>query len=75
MEVKIYIGFWTLKPKCTQYGLYEQATFKNAKVRAGHGWGRPRSGYIGQGLGTEARVFLVLPMPAALTRAMLVRGF
>jgi hypothetical protein len=32
MEVNIYIGFWTLKTKCTQYGLYGQATFKNARV-------------------------------------------
>ena len=33
MTVNIYIGFWTLKTKCTQYGLYGQATFKNASVR------------------------------------------
>ena len=26
-----YIGFWTLKVKCTQYGFFEQATFKNAR--------------------------------------------
>ena len=32
MEVNIYIGFWTLKMKCTQYGLYGQAAFKNARV-------------------------------------------
>jgi hypothetical protein len=37
MEVNMYIGFWTLKPKCTQYGLCGQATFKNAKVRPGSG--------------------------------------
>ena len=30
MEVNIYIGFWALKMKYTQYGLYEQTTFKNA---------------------------------------------
>ena len=29
MEMNIYIGFWTLKMKCTQYGLYGQAAFKN----------------------------------------------
>ena len=28
----IYIEFWTLKMKCTQYGLYGQKTFKNAKA-------------------------------------------
>ena len=53
MEVNIHIGFWTLKMKCTQYGLYEQAAFKNARVKLGscQGWGvrpsseiRPRSG-------------------------------
>ena len=33
MEVNIYIGFWILKTKCTQYGLYGQAAFKNARVR------------------------------------------
>ena len=32
MEVNIYIGFWTLKMKCTQYGLYEQATSKTARA-------------------------------------------
>ena len=29
---RIYIGYWTLKMKCTQYGLYEQETFKNARA-------------------------------------------
>jgi hypothetical protein len=32
MEVSIYIEFWTLEMKCTQYGLYGQATFKNASA-------------------------------------------
>jgi hypothetical protein len=32
MEVNIYIGIWTLKTKSTQYGLYGQVTFKNARV-------------------------------------------
>jgi hypothetical protein len=32
MEVNKYIGFWTLKMKCTQYELYGQMTFKNAKA-------------------------------------------
>jgi hypothetical protein len=32
MKVNIYIGFWTLKMKCTQYGLYGQAAFKNARA-------------------------------------------
>ena len=32
MEVKIYIGFWTLEMKCTQYEIYEEVTFKNARV-------------------------------------------
>jgi hypothetical protein len=30
MEVNTYVGFGALKMKCTQYGLYEQKTFKNA---------------------------------------------
>jgi hypothetical protein len=32
MKVNIYIGFWTLKMKCTQYGLYEQAAIKNSRA-------------------------------------------
>jgi hypothetical protein len=32
MEVNIYIGFWTLKVKCTQYGICSQAAFKNARA-------------------------------------------
>jgi hypothetical protein len=67
MEVNTYIGFWTLKAKCTQYGLYGRATFKNAKVMTGHG-------QAGQGRGTEALAFSVLPLPDALTRATLARG-
>ena len=31
-HIYIYIGFWTLKMKCSQHGLYEQATFENAKA-------------------------------------------
>ena len=42
MDVNIYIGFWTLKMKCTQYGLHGKAAFKNARVV-------PRSG--GRGFG------------------------
>ena len=48
MKVNIYIGFWTLKMKCTQYGLYGQVAFKNARVR--HGW-EVRPGLGGQGSG------------------------
>ena len=32
MEVTTYIGFGALKMKCTQYGLYGQAAFKNARA-------------------------------------------
>jgi hypothetical protein len=32
LYIYIYIGFWTLKMKCTQYGLYGQAAFKNARA-------------------------------------------
>ena len=32
MEVNIYIGFWTLKAKCTQYGICSQVAFKNARA-------------------------------------------
>src|SRR5450631_1750901 len=32
MEVNIYIGFETLKMKCTQYGICGQVTFKNAST-------------------------------------------
>ena len=34
MEVNIYIGFWTLKMKCTQYGLYGQVAFQECKGHA-----------------------------------------
>jgi hypothetical protein len=47
MKVNIYIGFWTLKIKFTQYGLYEQAAFKNARL--GQGRGRPGLGGWGSG--------------------------
>src|ERR1700738_383706 len=32
MEVNIYIGFKTLKMKCTQYGICGQVAFKNASI-------------------------------------------
>ena len=32
MEVNIYIGSWTLKMKCTNYELYGQKAFKNARA-------------------------------------------
>jgi hypothetical protein len=32
MEVHKYIGFETLKVKCTQYGICSQAAFKNARA-------------------------------------------
>ena len=32
MAVHIYIGFWTLKVKCTQYEICSQAAFKNARA-------------------------------------------
>ena len=32
LEVHIYIGFQTLKVKCTQYGICSQVAFKNARA-------------------------------------------
>ena len=32
MEVNIYIGFWTLEMKCTQYGICGKVAFKNARA-------------------------------------------
>ena len=32
MEVNIYIGFWTLKVKCTQHGICGEVAFKNARA-------------------------------------------
>ena len=32
MEVSIYIGFWTLEMKGTQYGIHEEVAFKNARA-------------------------------------------
>ena len=49
MEVNIYIGFWTLTTKCTQYRLYGQAAFKNPRVRPrsrAQGRVMPRSGFF-----------------------------
>jgi hypothetical protein len=37
-----HIGFWTLKMKCTQYGLYGQAAFKNARAILFFEFGRSR---------------------------------
>jgi hypothetical protein len=34
-HIYIYIGFWTLKLKCTQYELYGQVVFKNVRVIPG----------------------------------------
>ena len=62
VEVNIYIGFWTLTLKYSQYGLYGQATFKNI-------WSQARFG-VGKG-----RVFSVLPLPATMTRVTLVGVF
>ena len=31
LEVNIYIGFWTLKMKCIQYGLYGEAAFNHTE--------------------------------------------
>ena len=62
--------------KCTQYGLYGQTAFKNPRVRprsGGHELARPRSGArVGA---SQGWAFLVLPLPAALTSAVLVRVF
>jgi len=32
MKVNIYIGFWTLKMKCAQYGICEKVTVKNGRA-------------------------------------------
>ena len=32
MKVNIYIGFWTLEMKCTQYGICGEVAFKNARA-------------------------------------------
>ena len=32
MKVNMYIGFWALKVKYTQYGICNQAAFKNARA-------------------------------------------
>jgi hypothetical protein len=45
--VNIYIGFWTLKPKCTQYGLYEQTAFKKCKGQAQVGGLSKSSDFLG----------------------------
>ena len=37
MEVYMYIGFWTLKMKCTQSGSHGQVAFKNARVMSRSG--------------------------------------
>jgi hypothetical protein len=51
MEVNINIGCWTLIIKCTQYGLYAQAAFKNA--RSSRGWDRPGLGQARVGVGQD----------------------
>ena len=44
MEVNMYIGFWTLEMKCTQYGDFEEVAFKNARamIFLVVGWGGSR---------------------------------
>jgi hypothetical protein len=56
--------------KCTQYGLYGPAAFKNARVRPRSG--KPRSGKPWSG--AEALTVSVLTLPVNLMRAMLVGG-
>ena len=44
MKVNLEIGFSILKMKCTQYGLYGQAAFKNARANLFLKVGRSRKG-------------------------------
>ena len=39
-RICIYIGFWALTMKCTQYGLHGQVAFKNPRIKSGSGWPR-----------------------------------
>jgi hypothetical protein len=41
MEVNIYIEFWTLEMKCTQYGICGEVAFKNVRtmIFLEDGWG------------------------------------
>ena len=32
MEVNIYIGFWIMEVKCTEYEVCEEVAFKNARA-------------------------------------------
>jgi hypothetical protein len=32
LNIYIYIGFWTLEMKCTQYGICGEVAFKNARA-------------------------------------------
>ena len=65
MEVDMYMGLWTLKMKCTRYGLYGQAAFKSSRVmfvfevgRSGQGaWLHP---------GNEGGVPGVVPIPGKM---------
>jgi hypothetical protein len=49
MEVNIYIGFWTLKPKCTQYGLYGRNVTLDAVFRDGSELPSKLSAGVGRG--------------------------
>ena len=64
--------------KCTQYGPYGQAAFKNARVDQGRGV-KPRSRQAKvrarQSREAKALTFPMLPMHAASMRSTLIEGF
>jgi hypothetical protein len=41
----IYIGFWTLEMKCTQYGICGEVVFKNVRAKVFWKLGRAARGF------------------------------
>jgi hypothetical protein len=59
--ITVYIGFWTLKVKCTHYGICSQVAFKNARAmffsKLGGAGNSSRSGSKFSGRAALARIW------------------
>jgi hypothetical protein len=72
MKVNIYIGFWTLEMKCTQYGICGEVAFKNARAKVFLEIGRGKS--FRASLENHGFFVRQLPMPISTSLERLVGG-
>ena len=64
MKVNIYMGFWTLEMKCTQYGVCGEVAFKNARAMVF--WEVGRGGQWFSGWSTKSRLLCGTDAPDKL---------